>query len=97
MSSGGSKGGARDARPLGAQILSISCSFWENMAKSYVGTPPPGSWRPLLGKILDPPLVSIGHEIKKKTSRVCGGGEWPSVPPLLDPPMLLSKYDPVLT
>ena len=30
----------RDAHPLGAQILSISCSFWENMAKSYVGTPP---------------------------------------------------------
>ena len=46
-----------DARPpLGAQILSISCSFWENLAKSYVGAPPPGSWRPLLGEILDPPL-----------------------------------------
>ena len=38
--SGGSKGGAGDARPLGAQILSISCSFWENLAKSYVGAPP---------------------------------------------------------
>ena len=46
-----------DARPpLGAQILSISCSFWENLAKSYVGAPPLGSWRPLLGEILDPPL-----------------------------------------
>ena len=53
--SGGSKGGARDVRPPG-QILSISCSFWENMAKSYVGAPPLGSWRPLLGEILDPPL-----------------------------------------
>ena len=40
---------------LGVQILSISCSFWENLAKSYVGAPP-GSWRPLLGEILDPPL-----------------------------------------
>ena len=25
--------------PVGAQILSISCSFWENLAKSYVGAP----------------------------------------------------------
>ena len=31
-----------DARPtLGVQILSISCSFWEILAKSYVGAPPP--------------------------------------------------------
>ena len=37
--SGGSKGGARDERSRGTQILSISCSFWENMAKSYVGAP----------------------------------------------------------
>ena len=30
-----------DARPpLGAQILSISCSFWENLTKTYVGAPP---------------------------------------------------------
>ena len=59
LSSGGSKGGAGDARPLlGVQILSISCTFWEILAKSYVGAPPPGSWRPLLGEILDPPLLS---------------------------------------
>ena len=47
-------GGVRDARPpLGVQILSISCSFRENLACSR----PP--WRvhaPPLGKILDPPL-----------------------------------------
>ena len=42
--------------PPGAQILSISCIFLENMAKSYVGAPL-GSWRPLLGEILDPPLA----------------------------------------
>ena len=45
-------GGARGARvppPLGAQILSISCSFRENLVKSYVGAPP--------GEILDPPLI----------------------------------------
>ena len=59
MSSGGSKGGRRGRAPPtppGVQIRSISCSFWEILAKSYVGTPP-GSWRPLLGEILDPPLV----------------------------------------
>ena len=38
--SGGSKGGAWGTRPLlGVQILSISSSFWEILAKSYVGTP----------------------------------------------------------
>ena len=46
------------APPPGVQILSISCSFWEILAKSYVGAPPPGSWRPLLGEILDQPLNS---------------------------------------
>ena len=30
--------------------------FLEILAKSYVGAPLPGSWRPLLGEILDPPL-----------------------------------------
>ena len=55
--SGGSKGGARDAcPPLGVQILSISYSFWDILAKWYVGAPP-GSWHPLLGEILDPPLI----------------------------------------
>ena len=32
--------------PLGVQILSISCSFWENLAKSYVGALP-GELAPL--------------------------------------------------
>ena len=41
ISSGGSKGGARDAcPPPGVQILSISCIFWENLEKSYVGALP---------------------------------------------------------
>ena len=62
QSSGGSKGGARDARaPWGVQILSISCSFWEILANSYVGAPL-GSWRPLLREILDPPLQSHGSQ-----------------------------------
>ena len=48
-------GGVRDARPpLGVQILSISCSFRENLACSR---PPLEGSRPPLGKILDPPLV----------------------------------------
>ena len=49
--SGGSKeGGARDAPLLlGVQILSISCSFGENLAKSYVG------------EILDPPLYGLRY------------------------------------
>ena len=43
--------GARGTRaPMGVQILSISCSFWEILAKSYVGAPPPGSWHPSSGK-----------------------------------------------
>ena len=47
---GGSRGGVRDARPsLGVQILSISCSFQENLACSRppwrVHAPPSGkSW-----------------------------------------------------
>ena len=59
MCSDGSKGGCEGCAPsLGVQILSISCSFWENLANSYVG-PPLGSLRPLLGEILDPPLMWI--------------------------------------
>ena len=30
---------AQGARPPGVQILSISCSFWEILVKSYVDTP----------------------------------------------------------
>ena len=46
--------------PPPAQILSISCSFWENVAKSYVSIPLE-CWRHL-GKFLDPPL-SISSRI----------------------------------
>ena len=61
------QGGARDA-PLGAKILSISWSFRENLAKSYVGTPL-GSWRPLPGEILDPPL-STAKVVSLKQRRI---------------------------
>ena len=46
--------------PRRVQILSFSCSFWENLAKSYVGAPLE-SWRPHLGEILDPPLSLLVH------------------------------------
>ena len=53
-------GGVRDARPpLGIQILSISCSFRENLACSRS----PGGFMPPLGKILDPPLQESKPEI----------------------------------
>ena len=52
-SSGGSKGGRRGrAPPPGVQILSISCSFWEILAKSYVGAPP--------GELAPPPRGNPG-------------------------------------
>ena len=52
---GGSKGGARDARPPpGVQIPSFSCSFGKNVKNNSNF----GSWRPPLGKILDPPLAN---------------------------------------
>ena len=40
------RGGARGMRAPGVQILLISCSFWENLAKSYVGAPLPGGLAP---------------------------------------------------
>ena len=48
-----------DARPR-FLILPISCSFWEILPKSYVGTPL-GSWRHLFREILDLPLLSTHH------------------------------------
>ena len=46
------------------QILLNSCSFWEILAKML--TPPPGEFAPLLGEILDPPLLifnTSGYQI----------------------------------
>ena len=50
--------GAQGRRPLpGVQFLLISCSFWEILAKSFVGAPLPG-------EILDPPLYVINSIIE---------------------------------
>ena len=51
-SSGRFGGGATPLRP---KIFSISRSFSQNLAKSYVGAPLEG-WRPLRWGIMDPPL-----------------------------------------
>ena len=59
--SGGSNAG-REGRPR-VQILLIACSFWGNLAKSYVGAPLE-AWRPRLGEILDLPPYMI-HECQK--------------------------------
>ena len=49
-------GGGEGRTPLmGIQILSILCSFQEN----FIGAPV-GSWCPLLGEFLDPPLSGSG-------------------------------------
>ena len=41
-----------NAPPRGVQILSISCSFWEILPKSYVGAPP--------GELAPPPRGNLG-------------------------------------
>ena len=52
-SSGGSGGGALGTRgPPEVQIRSNSCSFWENLADSYVGAPP--------GELAPPPWGNPG-------------------------------------
>ena len=58
IDSGGSKGGAQGTRAPRVQILSTSCSLWEILAKSYVGAPR-GGLAPLLGEILDLPLIEF--------------------------------------
>ena len=70
--SGGSKGGGvRDARPpLCVQILSISCSFWENLAKLRVHAPPLGGFTPPLGEILDPSLACVSVQQMHHTGAV---------------------------
>ena len=49
-----SGGGAPSILPW-PKIFSISSRFWEILAKSYAGVPPPEGQCPLLRGILDPP------------------------------------------
>ena len=57
------------APALGGQILSISCTFWENLVKSHVGFPLEG-FRPHLGEILDPPLIFAQNPYKTMTKKL---------------------------
>ena len=66
--SGGSKGGRRGhAPPPGSKFLQFHAVFGK-IRQIRMLAPPLGSWRPLLGEILDPPLQVF----------VCpqGGGVW---------------------
>ena len=56
--SGGFRGRFRHAPPYGPNFFSISCSFSQKLAKSYVGTTVE-AWRPLLREILDRPLTEM--------------------------------------
>ena len=70
--SGWSKGGARDPpRPNSFNFM----HFLGNFGKIVCWRPPPpprGSWRPLLEKILDPPL----HWYKKNSTNQYPSGKW---------------------
>ena len=56
MGSGGSKGGRKGCPPGGPNSFNFM-QFLGNFGKLVCWHPPPGSWRPLLGEILDPPLI----------------------------------------
>ena len=45
--------------PLRPKIFSISCSFWENLTKSYVGAPPRGSVPPPTGNPGSAPVSTV--------------------------------------
>ena len=60
---GGSKGGARDARPPGPN----SFIFMQFSAKKLKNNSTFGSWRIPLGKILDPPLGIIIITARKRS------------------------------
>ena len=56
------RGGARDARPpLGSKFFHFHAVFGKNVKNNSNF----GSWRPPLGKILDPPLILIGNKMKR--------------------------------
>ena len=61
-------GGAGDAPPPpGSQIFFIFMQFSAKIDK-IIGWRPPGSWRPLLGEILDPPLNRLDNQQKPLSS-----------------------------
>ena len=59
--------------PPGVQIVSIVGKIWQNRMLA----PPLGSWHPLLGEILDPPLIAIPSISGKYKSMVTIGNQPP--------------------
>ena len=62
-------GGARDA-PRGVTNSYNFMQFSGNFGKIVMLAPPLGSWRPLLGEILDPPLCRLGFKEQSPCPRV---------------------------
>ena len=72
------QGGVPPAHPpLRPKIFSISCRFWENVTKSYIGVPLEGQ-RPLLQGILDLPLLASKETWLKPSWVVSEASELPS-------------------
>ena len=71
IGSGGSKGGARGTRPpRGPRFFQFHAVFgkiWQNRMLA----PPLGSWRPLLGEILDPPLIGSRLQRVIQFTKIC--------------------------
>ena len=58
--------GARPPPPKGSKFFQFHAVFGEIWQNRMLAPPPPspGSWRPLLGEILDPPLLLARYTIK---------------------------------
>ena len=63
-----------DVPPRGPNSFNFM-QFPENMAKSYVGVPPPRSWHPLLGQIMDAPLRSVAASKYISDTTACLSGD----------------------
>ena len=67
---GGSKGGARDVRPLlGVQILSFSCSFWQKYGKiiAFLGVGAPSSGKSWIRHWLSSEMKDLEKERIRKS------------------------------
>ena len=66
------RGGARDARPpWGSKFFHFHAVFGKKLKNNSTF----GSWRPPLGKILDPPLITVTKKPPEETSccnNICG-------------------------
>ena len=87
--------------PLGVQILSISCSFWEILANSYVGAPWGVGYPPRRnpGSTTDGGIYYLAkfvpNSVKMKESGPRAVHPYPNAPPPNPPPKRAMKH-PVL-